>query len=55
MTKRIKDKINLKSTLEVKKFMELQNLSTEVSDKISIRKEEFYVHLSKKLNNPSTR
>ena len=35
--------------------MELQNLSTEISDMISIRKEEYYVHLSKKLNNPSTR
>ena len=32
--------------------MELQNLSTEISDMISIRKEEYYVHLSKKLNNP---
>ena len=35
--------------------MELQNLSTEISDMISIRKEEEYLHLSKKLNNPSTR
>ena len=56
MTKCIKDKINLKSTLcKSKKFMELQNLSTEVSDMIATRKEEYYVHLSKKLNNPSTR
>ena len=56
MTKCIKDKINLKSTLcKLKKFMELQNLSSEISDMISIGKEEYYVHLSKKLNNPSTR
>ena len=34
--------------------MELQNLPTEISDMISMRKEE-YVHLSKKLNNPSIR
>ena len=55
MTKRIKDKINLKSTLcKSKKFIELQNPSTEISDMISIRKE-YYFHLSKKLNNPSTR
>ena len=56
MTKCIKDKINLKSTLyKSKKFMELQNLSTEILDMISVRKEEYYVHLSKKLNNPSAR
>ena len=46
MTKCIKDKINLKKS---------QNLSTEISDVISIRKEEYYVHLFKKRNNPSTR
>ena len=34
--------------------MELQNLSTEVSDMIATRKEEYYFHLPKKLNNPST-
>ena len=56
MTKCIKDKINLKSTLyKSKKYMELQDLSTEISDMISIRKEEYYAHLPKKLNNPSTR
>ena len=56
MTKCIKDKINLKNTLyESKKFMESQHLSTEISDMTTIRKEEYYVHLSKKLNNPSTR
>ena len=56
MTNCIKDKINLKSTLYKSiKFMGLQNLSTEISDMISVRTEEYYVHLSKKLNNPSTR
>ena len=56
MTKRIKDKINLKSTLYTSKtFIKLQNLSTEISDMISIRKEKYYVNRSKKLNNPSTR
>ena len=35
--------------------MELQNLSTEISDMIAIRKKEYYIHLSRKLNNPSTR
>ena len=35
--------------------MELQNQSTEISNMISIRKEKYYVLLSKKLNNPSTR
>ena len=55
ITKCIKDKINLKSTFyNSKKFMELQNLSTEISDMISITKE-YYVHLSKKLNDPSAR
>ena len=48
MAKHVKDQINLKSTLyKSKRFMELQNLSTEISDMISIRKEEYYVHLSK--------
>ena len=36
-------------------FMELQNLSTKISDTISRRKEEYYIRLSKKLNNPCTR
>ena len=35
--------------------MGLQNLSTEISGMISIRKENYYAHLSNKLNNPSTR
>ena len=52
MTKCIKNKINLKSTLfKSKKLMELQNLSTEISDMIATIKEEYYVHLSKKLYN----
>ena len=56
MTKGNKDKFNLKITLyKSKTFMELQNLSTEMSDMISIRKEEYYISLSKKLNNSSTR
>ena len=55
MTKRIKDKINLKSTLyKSKDFIELQNLSSEISEMISVRKEEYYLHLSEKLNNPNT-
>ena len=56
MTEHIKDQINLKSTLhKSKKFMKLQNLSTEISNMISVRKEEYYISLSKKLNNGSTR
>ena len=56
MTKHIKDQINLKSTLyKSKKFMKLQNLSTEISNMISLRKEEYYISLSEKLNNRSTR
>ena len=47
VTKCIKDKINLKSALcKSKKALELQNLLIEISDMISIRKEEYYVHLS---------
>ena len=33
---------------------QLQNLSSEISDAISIRKE-YYVNFSNKLNHPSTR
>ena len=41
MTKCTKDKINLKSTLyKSKTYMELQDLSTEISDMISIRKKD---------------
>ena len=35
-------------------FMELQNLSSEISDTIFLRNE-YYVHFSNKLNDPSTR
>ena len=34
--------------------MELQNLAFDISEMISIRKDEYYYHLSKKLNNPNT-
>ena len=34
--------------------MELENLSSEISDTISIRNE-YYVHFSNKLNHPTTR
>ena len=54
MTKHIKEKLNLKGSLyKSKNFIDLQNLSTEISETISVRKEE-YLHLSKKLNDPST-
>ena len=50
MTKAIKDKINSKKSLfKSKKFIELQNLATAM-----IRKDEYYDHLSEKLNNPNT-
>ena len=35
-------------------FMELQNLSSQISDTIFLRNE-YYVHFSNKLNDPSTR
>ena len=55
MTKAIKDKINAKKSLcKSKKFIELQNLAIDISEMISIRKNEYYDHLSKKLNNPNT-
>ena len=55
MTKHIKDKINLKRALyKSNNFIELQNLSSEICEMISVRKEEYYTHLSKKLNNPDT-
>ena len=55
MTKAIKDKINAKKSLcKSKKFIELQNLALDISEIISIRKDEYYDHLSKKLNNPNT-
>ena len=55
MPKAIKDKISSKKSLcKSKNFMELQNLAFDISEMISIRKDEYYDHLSKKLNNPST-
>ena len=55
MTKAIKDKINEKKSLcKSKKFIELQNLAIDISEMISIRKDECYDHLSKKRNNPNT-
>ena len=55
MTKAIKDKINSKKPLcKSKQFIELQNLAIDISEMISIRKEEYYNHLPKKLNNPNT-
>ena len=55
VTKAIKDKINSKESLcKSKNFMELQNVAFDISEMISIRKDEYYDHLSKKLNNPNT-
>ena len=43
MTKAIKDKINTKKSLcESKKFIELQSLAIDISEMISIRKDEHY-------------
>ena len=56
MTKHTKDKVIWKAhSISQKMFMELQNLSTKISDMISRRKEEYYIRLSKKLSNPRTR
>ena len=50
MTKHIKDKINLKSMLyKSRNFIELQNLSSEISEMISTRKEEYYTIFLKNL------
>ena len=55
MTKSIKDKMNGKNSLcKSKKFIELQNLAIDIFEMISIRKDEYYDHLSKKLNNSNT-
>ena len=51
MTGAIKNKINLKKSLSrSKNFIGLQNLAIEILELISIRKEEYYNNLSKKLN-----
>ena len=55
MTGAIKNKINLKKPLSrSKNFIGLQNLAVEISELISVRKEEYYNNLSKKLNDPNT-
>ena len=55
MNETIKNKIKLKKSLhKSNKFIEIQRLSTEISDMILKRKEKCYQHLSLKLNNPNT-
>ena len=55
MTGAIKNKINLKKPLSrSKNFIGLQNLAVEISELISVRKEEYYNNLSKKLNDSNT-
>ena len=54
MNETIKSKIKLKKSLhKSKNFIEIQKLSTEISDMILKRKEKYH-HLSLKLNNPNT-
>ena len=51
----IKNKINLKKSLSrSKNLIGLQNLAIEISELISIRKEEYYNNLPKKCNDPNT-
>ena len=51
----IKNKINLKKSLSrSKNVIGLQNLAIEISELISIRKEEYYNNLLKKRNDPNT-
>ena len=55
MMKAIRNKINLKKSLSrSKNFIELQNLTIEILELISVRKEEYYNNLSKKLNDSNT-
>ena len=55
MTIAIKDKINSKKSLcTSKKLIELQNLAFDISEMISIRKDQYSDHLSKKINNRNT-
>ena len=55
MTEIIKNKIKSKSSLyKSNKFIDLQDLSKEISTMILERKEKYYNHLSMKLNNPNT-
>ena len=51
----MKNKISSKNFLiESKNFIELQNLALHILEMISIGKNEYCNHLSKKLNNPNT-
>ena len=43
----------IKSLSRSKHFIGLQNLAVEISELISIKKEEYYNNLSKKLNDPN--
>ena len=55
MTEAIKTKINSEKSLsKSKNFIQLQNLAIDISELISVRKEEYYDNLSKKLNDPNT-
>ena len=55
MARARKDKINFKKSLfQSKIFIELQELATEISDIIFIRKKTLYGHLSVEFNNPSS-
>ena len=55
MTEIIKNKIKSKSSIyKSTKFIDLQNLSKEISTMIYERKEKYYNHLSMKLNNLNT-
>ena len=55
MAEKIKNKINLKSSLsKSNKFIEIQMLSTEISTLMLERKEKYFHDLSMKLNDPKT-
>ena len=55
MTEAIKTKINSKKSLpKSKNFIHIQNLAIDISELISVKKEEYYDNLSKKLNGPNT-
>ena len=56
MTGIIKNRISLKKSLSRStNFIGLQNLAIDISELISIRKEEYYNNFSKKLHEPNTR
>ena len=56
MTGIIKNKISLKKSLSRStNFIGLQNLAIDISELISMRKEEYYNNFSKKLHEPDTR